>query len=248
MGVYELASKPFGYAPIRRLKLGSDDAPAPVEVASVEIEAERIQVGVNDYASREDARIKARYLSAVEAEARWLQTHGAPPSANDRRRLDTLQRRVAQFFKRADGLVDAEVADIKRQLERETGNVANYDGRLLTFQGQTESLGGAIAARSFGQVLQRIDKVVLEADVGHDSGPRGVRFVDVEVTELWYDPWGEVATFLGTVELAPEGDGWWSAAVRSSPSFLDCSWPDDYELRFIAEDTDGDLDVVTIIR
>lgn len=89
---------------------------------------------------------------------------------------------------------------------------------------------------------------LLEADVGHDSGPRGVRFVDVEVTELWYDPWGEVATFLGTVELAPEGDGWWSAAVRSSPSFLDCSWPDDYELRFIAEDTDGDLDVVTIIR
>lgn len=131
-----------------------------------QIEAERVQVGVNDYASREDSRIKARYLAAVEAEARWLQTHNAAPSQAARRQLDILDRRLGEFFRRADEIVVAEVADIKRQLNREVGNVDAYDGRLLTFQGQTESLGGAIAARSFGQVLGRIDAVVLEADVG----------------------------------------------------------------------------------
>jgi hypothetical protein len=95
-----------------------------------------------------------------------LAQHGAPISAGELQRLEAIDRRAKDFLKRANGLADERIAEIKRVLDRERGNVAGYDGDLVTYQGETESLGGAIAARSFMHVMSRVDGVVLEADVG----------------------------------------------------------------------------------
>lgn len=90
----------------------------------------------------------------------------------------------------------------------------------------------------------------LEADVSHPDGVRAVDFVWVEVTEVWWDSWtGEESwTWLGDVDLGYVGDGIWYAEEPSSRSFLDCGWPYEYDLRFVAEDIDGDLDTFTITR
>lgn len=137
------------------------------EVQALEalLDAERIQVGVNDYAAGEDDRIRTRYLAALEAEARWLAANGSS-TAGERQRIIALDERITSFLRRATTLVDERVGEIKRQLDRERVNVGSYDGALIAYRGETESLGGAIAARSFKHVLARIDEVVLEADIG----------------------------------------------------------------------------------
>ena len=130
------------------------------------LESERVSVGVNDAASARDTTVRQRYLAAIEAEARWLAQHGAPIPAGELQRLEAVDRRAGEFLKRAASLADERIAEIKRIVERERGNVAGYDSDLVTYQGETESLGGAIAARSFAHVMGRVDAVVLEADVG----------------------------------------------------------------------------------
>ena len=130
------------------------------------LEGERVSVGVNDSASGRDADVRKRYLQVIDAEARWLAQHGAPISAGELQRLEALDRRANDFLRRASALADERIAEIKRIVERERTNVGGYDRDLVTYQGETESLGGAIAARSFTHVMGRVDGVVLEADVG----------------------------------------------------------------------------------
>jgi hypothetical protein len=69
-------------------------------------------------------------------------------------------------LEKTNKLADDRILDIRRQVDRERANVGRYDTQLAAYQGETESLGGKIAARSFLNVKARIDAVVLEADVG----------------------------------------------------------------------------------
>lgn len=130
------------------------------------IEAERLQVGVNDYASREDDRIRRRFLDAVEAEANWLARNGVQIDPALRARLDAIDRVAADFQRRAQGLVDERIEAIRRQIERERRNVVGYAVDLEGYTGATESLGGAIAARGFRHVFDRVADILLQADVG----------------------------------------------------------------------------------
>lgn len=139
---------------------------AELESLIESIEAERIRVGVNDAAFDEDATVRSQYVEAMKAEERWLASNGKAVPQDELSRIDALERRVSSFQQRAARLVDDKVADIQRQLSRERANVEGYDGELLAYRGETESLGGQIAARSFSRVLERIEGVVLEADVG----------------------------------------------------------------------------------
>ncbi len=131
-----------------------------------QLEGERISIGVNDGASGRDEDVRRSFLDAVNAEARFLGTNGAAVPAVERQQLEGLERRAESFLQRARQLVDERIAEIRGVLDRERTNVANYTSSLTAYQGETESLGGSIAARSFRHVLDRIDAVVLEADVG----------------------------------------------------------------------------------
>ena len=139
---------------------------AELEVLMEAIEAERIRVGGDDYASQEDERVRGAYKQALDAESAWLAAHGAGGADAERRALDLLDKRLASFGQRVGGIVDDKVKDLQRQLDSERVHVGEYDRELVSYQGETESLGGAIAARSFNAVMLRIDAVVLEADVG----------------------------------------------------------------------------------
>lgn len=127
---------------------------------------ERLQIGTNDEATVFDDRIRSQLVEALEREATWLAQNGAPIDNGARRQIEEVERRARAFLSQAGALVDDKVADLKRQLVRERARVEQYDGELLAYQGETESLSGRIAARSFNLVLDRVDSVVLEADVG----------------------------------------------------------------------------------
>ena len=130
------------------------------------LDLERIRTGVNDPASNEDERLRKAYGAALDAEEKWLSDRGAAPSGAEKQRCAELEARLAGYLEKSTKLVDDRILDIRRQVDKERTNVTNYDSQLAAYQGETESLGGKIAARSFLNVEARIDAVVLEADVG----------------------------------------------------------------------------------
>ena len=137
------------------------------EKAARGIELQRLNVGVNDAASSEDEAIRHSLSVALDAEASYLAGHGAPVASAELSRISALDVRAVQFLQKTSTVVDEKVADLKKQVDRERQNLKVYDGELVVYQGQTESLGGTIAARSFRAVRDRVESVVLEADVGN---------------------------------------------------------------------------------
>jgi len=130
------------------------------------LDLERIRTGVNDAASSEDERVRKQYVAVIEREAAWLEAHGVTFDGSNKQRVVDLDARLTVFLEKTNKLVDDRILDIRRQVDRERENVGRYDTQLAAYQGETESLGGKIAARSFLNVKSRIDAVVLEADVG----------------------------------------------------------------------------------
>ena len=130
------------------------------------IDLQRLATGTFDEATTDDERIRQQLAAALDAEEQYLANHGAAVPAADRQRIDALDARAVSFIQKTGTVVDDKVVELKKQVQRESQNVNGYDGELLTYQGQTESLGGRIAARSFQSVYDRISAVVLEADVG----------------------------------------------------------------------------------
>lgn len=127
---------------------------------------ERIQIGIGDEASARDDRVRLDYLAALEAELDWLRARGVSLPMDLFSAARDVDTRVGRFHRRARSHVDRKAGDYTAQLAREAANIAEYQRDLGDYQAQTETLGGAIAARSFLHVLGRIDGLVLEADVG----------------------------------------------------------------------------------
>ncbi|MEZ4473150.1 MAG: tetratricopeptide repeat protein [bacterium] len=127
---------------------------------------ERIQIGIGDPASARDDRVRLDYLAAMEAELDWLRARGVALPMDLFSAARDVETRVTRFHRRAREHVDRKAGDYSGQLAREKANIAEYQRDLGDYQAQTETLGGAIAARSFLHVLGRIDGLVLEADVG----------------------------------------------------------------------------------
>ena len=130
------------------------------------IESERIQVGVNDYASARDEKRRQQYLAAIELELVWLRARGVTVPNDILATISDADARAGRFQRQASSLVDERVAELQGLIEREKRNIGGYETELVAYQSETELLGGAIAARNFRTVLARVDALVLEADIG----------------------------------------------------------------------------------
>ncbi|MGK0357911.1 MAG: tetratricopeptide (TPR) repeat protein [Bradymonadia bacterium] len=130
------------------------------------IESERIEVGVGDYASARDETRRQQYLATIELELVWLRARGVTVPIDILATIRDADVRAGRFQRTANNLVDDQVADLQDMIEREKRNIGGYELELATHQAETETLGGAIAARNFRAVLARVDALVLEADIG----------------------------------------------------------------------------------
>ncbi len=126
------------------------------------IEAERIKIGINDTAFLKDKQIREKFRHEIANELKSLDGE----YARSTKKLYILEKNIDRFLEEADKLVEGGIVEIKRQIRREKGKITRYDEELSSYQGQTETLGGSIAARSFKHVKNKIDGIVLEADVG----------------------------------------------------------------------------------
>lgn len=137
-----------------------------LETLSDTIEAERIEVGVGDYASERDEYDRRKYMAALETELEWLRARGVSTASDLLSKIRDIDLRASRYQRMAGNLVDERVAELRAIIEREKRNIGMYDADLHTYQTETETLGGAIAARNFRGVLERVDALVLEADIG----------------------------------------------------------------------------------
>jgi tetratricopeptide (TPR) repeat protein len=127
---------------------------------------ERMQIGVGDAASVRDERVRLDYHAAIEAETEWLRARGAQLPVDVLNQAREVDARARRFQKATENLVSEWVVESSRVLAEERSKLALYQGELAQYQAGAETLGGAIAARSFLHVLGRIEALVLEADVG----------------------------------------------------------------------------------
>jgi len=137
-----------------------------IEKLAWKIEDERMRVGVNDYAAREDGRVETELRRSIGDELDWLTSNGIRVDRPERERCSASERAIDRFVKRAEGLANARIKEFMQTVDQEKKNVGGYSLRLGTYEGKTKALGGTIAARSFRKVLERIAAVVLDADVG----------------------------------------------------------------------------------
>ena len=112
----------------------AEGARAELQSVLKAIEAERLNVGVNDYASRTDDRIRQRYEEAIKAEAIWLGKHGHGVPVRYVTRVNALESTVDAFVVKVRALVDGRIDGIMKQLRREKGNVRGYDQQLAGHQ------------------------------------------------------------------------------------------------------------------
>ncbi len=138
------------------------------EIASLthQIEDERLKVGLNDYAADHDERVEERFRASIEAELQIIESLGGSVGRDLRARCKAAERLIKSFIQRAQGLAESRVRELITQVKQEKANLTRYSSELRTYEGQTRSLGGTIAAARFKKVLDRISSYVLVADVG----------------------------------------------------------------------------------
>ncbi|MEE2787815.1 MAG: tetratricopeptide repeat protein [Myxococcota bacterium] len=144
----------------------SEQLKGELKQLAARIEDERIRVGYNDYATTEDDNIYRRYKDALANEASWLAGSGSALDSNLLRTLERVEVKLGSFEKSVMRVVDERVVNYRKQLSSVRSKVGRYNRTLQGQEVETQTLGGAIAARSFRRVLNRISSLVLEADVG----------------------------------------------------------------------------------
>ena len=158
--------EPVVYAQVQRELDQARDLRIEYERLTQALELARITVGINDAASAEDEKLRITYAEALAAEERLLAARGQAIASPERQRISELDARAVDISNRVTGIADEKILDFGRLVEREKQNVASFGDELVGYQGETESMGGKIAARNFMAIYDRINAVVLEADVG----------------------------------------------------------------------------------
>jgi DNA-binding transcriptional MerR regulator len=151
---------------LKRELVQAKEVKAQIEELSLQIQEERMGVGVNDAASQSDDKLFEQYHSAVSKESRWLVQRGQSLGRDIRTEVNRLERLIAGFTRQAERVVDQRIADYKQMVKQEQLKVNQYTGQLGGHEASTRALGGVIAARTFVAVLDRIASIVLNADVG----------------------------------------------------------------------------------
>jgi len=137
-----------------------------LEELNKSIEDERQKVGVNDYASRQDDQVEARFRLLIQKEGRTLVQYGVTGGQSLREQAEALETECDRFIARSQRIVDRRVKEFKRILVGEKQRIRDYENNLSRQEKDTEKLGGAIAARTFRSVMAKVHNIVLEADFG----------------------------------------------------------------------------------
>jgi len=128
------------------------------------IEVARIQVGVGDARYQRDDRLRDEYRRLVEEERRL----GGGNSRTEPlfQRMVGIEQNLDTHDRAIDAAVEERIADMRRIIDEERGNLTGYREALVDLEGETEVVVGAVTQATFVDVRDRFYDLVLRADVG----------------------------------------------------------------------------------
>lgn len=146
------------------------------ELASLRrsVEYGRSQVGLGDvrYQAEGDARVKFRQAFGEETDLAKQGQGGAAAQAFGVRlapvlaSLNTEEDRLIAVFDKLDQQVSVRSQEVIAQIETERVKVTGYETQLGALDGESRTLVGEVARKNFGQVLQKLETLVVRADIG----------------------------------------------------------------------------------
>lgn len=154
----------------RDLKLAQDQATALRE----QIEIGRAQVGLGDSRYQNDAVARAQFRDLLDREAQLASEGQAGGSAQSYARgvMPTLasarqtEDQLISIFAQLEQQVNAKVGDLRGKIDAEASKIAGYKGTLGQYDTEARDLVGHVAQRNFTLVRDRLQGIVLRADVG----------------------------------------------------------------------------------
>jgi tetratricopeptide (TPR) repeat protein len=138
------------------------------------VEAGKVQVGFGDKRFVEDNEVRRQYAQLLAQEVQMsAQGAGGSSLANYARRVQPILQKAAA----ADQQIEAKLAEInnlvankagglRNIVQRETANMVEYSLQLEALDQEARLVVGEVAMRNFGVVRERLQGIVLRADVG----------------------------------------------------------------------------------
>jgi len=140
-----------------------------IDELQLEVEAQRMQVGVGDPRYVLDDRLRQRYKATVERERAMLVSMGVQPDASTDsmfRRVASVEASLAARDAEVDRVLAERVSGMNSALAVEAANLATYQQELAALETEAEQVVGSVAYTSFLAVRGRVYDLVLRADLG----------------------------------------------------------------------------------
>jgi len=139
-----------------------------------ELESGRAQIGLGDARYQADAGSRNQFRDALELEVRLASTGGAGGDAQSFAsrtapvlgQARVLEDQLVALIQQMEVQVDHRADELRQKLDAERANVATYQQRLDSLDGEARDLVGHVAERNFTLVRDRLRGIVLRADVG----------------------------------------------------------------------------------
>lgn len=147
---------------------------ARIDAYRQEVENGRVQVGLGDARYLEDERARRRFRRLQDEEVRRLAGGQGGDASLDYARsvapvlaeVGALERRLDETMRALTAEVALGAEDLTRLVAEETEQIARYGRDLDALDQQARVLVGEVAMRNFQSVRERLQSIVLRADVG----------------------------------------------------------------------------------
>ncbi len=158
-----------------------------------QVEFGRAQVGLGDARYQADVKNRKEFREVLAREVSLAAAgQGGTGARNYAQRVsstltqaDQEETRLVAAFDALETQVAAKVGELKEKIERERTLLTGYEQRLATLDGEAQTLVANVARRNFGFVRDKLNNMVLRADVGITEQAWEVREEEIfRVSEL----------------------------------------------------------------
>lgn len=134
----------------------------------------RSQVGLGDARYQGEGDARSRFRAAFGEETQLAQQGHAGDSAREYAnrlapvlaRLNAEEDRLIGVFQKLDNEVSVRAQEVVATIETERAKIVGYEQKLAELDGESRTLVGEVARKNFTQVLDKLEQLVVRADIG----------------------------------------------------------------------------------
>ncbi len=140
---------------------------ADLGAARRDITLGRDQAGTDDFAAREEQRLRGELRAALDAEAQFIASLGANPKLSAAMaKASQVMTALDGMFSRIDGIVDAALVEVRSDLNQEKVKLAAYKQEFANYEAESAGLGSEVLGGSLNNVVGKFYQILIRTDVG----------------------------------------------------------------------------------